>query len=121
MKFLVPPLCLLFFFLSIGLNDENYKAQLLSKTFSETVFEDELLLDSSVLGTKTIASNLDVPWEICWGPDNWIWYTEQVGTVSKVNPLTGEKKLLLKIPGVLRKGSYGLLGMAVHPLLFLIR
>jgi len=67
------------------------------------------------LGSKTIASGLDVPWEITWGPDNWIWYTEQSGTLSKVNPETGQKKLLLRIPEVYRFRSLGLLGMAVHP------
>jgi aldose sugar dehydrogenase len=71
--------------------------------------------DTSLVVT-TIASHLDVPWEIVWGPENWIWYTEQRGTVSKVNPLTGEKKLLLRIvPDVHRKNTLGLLCMALHP------
>ena len=65
--------------------------------------------------TKTIAANLDVPWEIAWGPDNCIWFTEQGGTVSKVNPETGEKKLLLRIVETFRNRSTGLLGMAIHP------
>src|SRR5688500_3267601 len=70
----------------------------------------------STLRVSTIASHLDVPWEITWGPDNWIWYTEQRGTVSKVNPVTGEKKLLLRIvPDVYRKNTLGLLCMALHP------
>ncbi|TZF81429.1 c-type cytochrome [Pedobacter sp. BS3] len=72
-------------------------------------------LDSTVIGTQTILANLNVPWEITWGPDNWIWFTEQSGTVSKVNPVTGQKKLLLKIPEVYRIRSLGLLGMAIHP------
>lgn len=67
------------------------------------------------LDFKTIASDLNVPWEITWGPDDWIWFTEQSGTVSKVNPKTGEKKVLLRIPEVYRFRSLGLLGMAIHP------
>jgi len=67
------------------------------------------------IGTKVVASNLNVAWSISWGPDNWIWYTEQSGTVSKVNPETGEKKMLLKLPQVYRFRSLGLLGMAIHP------
>ncbi len=77
--------------------------------------EATLLLDSSALGITTIASGLNVPWEICWGPDNQIWFTEQSGTISKVDPRTGEKKLLLTIPEVFRKRSLGMLGMAIHP------
>lgn len=74
-----------------------------------------LLLESSTLGISTIASGLDVPWEICWGPDNQIWFTEQSGFISKVDPRTGKKKLLLTIPEVYRKRSLGILGMAIHP------
>lgn len=68
-----------------------------------------------MLETKTIASGLNVGWEIVWGPDNWIWFTEQGGTLSKVNPKTGEKKVLLYIKEVYRYRSLGLLGMAIHP------
>lgn len=62
-----------------------------------------------------VASGLNVPWEMVWGPDNWIWFTEQSGTISKVNPETGEKLQLVKIDEVFRHRSLGLLGMALHP------
>ncbi|MCF0070153.1 PQQ-dependent sugar dehydrogenase [Dyadobacter sp. CY261] len=62
-----------------------------------------------------VASGLNVPWEIVWGPDNWIWFTEQSGTISRLNPNTGEKQLLVKINEVYRYRSLGLLGMALHP------
>ena len=76
----------------------------------------EYSADSSGLTVTTIASHLDVPWELVWGPDNWIWFTEQSGTVSKVNPATGEQKLLLRIiPDVYRHRTLGLLCMALHP------
>ncbi len=79
------------------------------------LIDEQFLLDSTRIGRSTIISDLDVPWEIAWGPDNWIWFTEQEGRVSRVNPETGEKKILLEIPEVLRKRTTGLLGMAVHP------
>lgn len=77
--------------------------------------EKQVLLDSTVLGASTIVSGLDVPWEITWGPDNYIWMTEQGGTVSKVNPKTGKRTVVLNVPDVYRKRSMGLLGMAVSP------
>src|SRR5688500_14670322 len=64
--------------------------------------------DTASISIDVIATNLDVPWEIVWGPDNWIWYTEKGGSISKVNPLTGERKLLLHMPEVLRSGTKGL-------------
>ena len=80
----------------------------------ETV-EELIQLDSTKVGARTVVSGLNVPWEISWGPDNCIWFTEQGGTVSKVNPATGKRNVLLRIPDVFRKKSYGLLGMAIHP------
>lgn len=71
--------------------------------------------DTVTLGSKTIVSGLNVVWEMVWGPDNWIWFTEQGGTLSKVDPETGKKKILLRIPEVYRYRSLGLLGMAVSP------
>jgi glucose/arabinose dehydrogenase/mono/diheme cytochrome c family protein len=66
------------------------------------------------LGATTVVGGLDVPWEITWGPDNWIWFTEQTGAINKVNPNTGERKLILKIDEVYKK-RLGLLTMAIHP------
>lgn len=77
--------------------------------------EATLVLETGQLGITTIASGLNVPWEICWGPDNQIWFTEQSGSISKVDPRTGIKKLLLTIPEVYRQRSLGMLGMAIHP------
>lgn len=84
------------------------------KRFNQPV-TSALALDSTTLGISTVAEGLNVPWEICWGPDGHIWFTEQSGTVSKIDPVTGEKQLLLTIPEVYRHRSLGLLGMAVHP------
>jgi len=70
--------------------------------------------DSSSVLAETIISGLNVPWEIAWGPDDWIWYAEQDGLISKVNPETGETKLILEIPDVYRI-RMGLLSMAIHP------
>src|SRR6476646_9766548 len=65
--------------------------------------QKELVLDSSVLAVTTVASGLDVPWEISWGPGNNIWFTEQRGTVTRLDPVTGMRKVLLTLPDVFRK------------------
>lgn len=74
-----------------------------------------LTLDSTLLEISVIVENLDTPWEIVWGPDDWIWMTEQKGVVSRVNPQTGEKRKLLTIDDVWQLRTTGLLGMTVHP------
>lgn len=69
----------------------------------------------TTLETRVVAKNLKVPWEILWGPDNWIWMTERYGGISRVNPENGEVKLIHTIDDVVEGSERGLLGMALHP------
>ncbi len=78
--------------------------------------------ESVLPGTKqfrktVVATALENPWEITWGPDNMLWVTERTGKrISRLNPTTGEKKVAITIPEVVAPGGQdGLLGMALHP------
>ena len=66
-------------------------------------------------GVRTVTDRVDVPWEILWGPDNFIWMTEHYGRVSRLNPDTGEQLPLLILDDCHQRGESGLLGMALHP------
>lgn len=72
-------------------------------------------LHAQELNTRVVVDERDIPWEIIWGPDGWIWMTEIGGKVSRVHPETGEVRELLRITDVKRIGEGGLLGMALHP------
>ncbi len=72
-------------------------------------------LNSQELTTRDVATNLDTPWEILWGPDSYIWMTERYGRISKVNPETGELKELYTFKDVYEDGERGLMGLALHP------
>jgi glucose/arabinose dehydrogenase len=74
-----------------------------------------LKVGSTYVGINTIATGLHEPWDITWGPDNWIWMTEHGGVVSKINPKTGKKIVLLRLPHVCVGTTPGLLGLAVEP------
>lgn len=63
---------------------------------------------------SVLIGNLNTPWEILWGHDNYIWVTERDGIVSRVNPQNGQKQQILKLT-VEQSGESGLLGMALHP------
>ncbi len=67
------------------------------------------------LKTKVLVSNLQLPWELVYGPDNLIWFTEKSGKISRLNPATGDVQLLHSIAEVREQGEGGLLGMALHP------
>jgi len=77
--------------------------------------EQQFLLGKTPVGVQHIATHLDVPWQLVWGDDGNIWFTEQRGTVNRLNPETGEVVRVLTIEGVLRDRTSGLLGMALHP------
>lgn len=83
--------------------------------FAEDRYIGHLQLDSSVLIMTEVAGDLEVPWEVTYGSDDRLWFTEQKGTVTRLNPETGEQKVLLQLPDVHYKKSRGLLGMALHP------
>lgn len=77
--------------------------------------DSQFMLGNTPVGIQNIATHRDVPWQLVWGPDNHIWFTEQGGTVSRLDPETGKISRLLTIDGVLRDRTSGLLGMTVHP------
>lgn len=77
--------------------------------------EDPVTLPDVELQTKVLVSGLTLPWEIVYGPDNFIWFTEKAGKISRLNPATGQVNTLLVIPDVRVNGEGGLLGMALHP------
>ena len=75
----------------------------------------QITIGTTEVDTTTIASGLDTPWEILWGPDNHIWITERYGRVSRLNPETGEINELVRINEVYELGESGLLGLVLHP------
>ena len=68
------------------------------------------------LTTRVLNNTLNFPWEILWGPDNYIWFTEREGRVKRMNPQTGDVTLVATITEVASTTNFnGLLGMALHP------
>lgn len=65
---------------------------------------------------RVVASGLDAPWEVTWGPDSQLWIAERTGRIVRVDPATGTQTEALRLPD-LHSGSTqdGLLGMALHP------
>ena len=75
----------------------------------------QFMIGGTAVGIQYAATHLDVPWQIVWGPDNRIWYTELGGSVNRLDPHTGLTQRLLQLDDVFRHRGAGLLGMAVHP------
>lgn len=67
------------------------------------------------LETRDVITGLDTPWEVLWGPDDMVWFTERPGRVSRMNPETGVRKVILTLTDVFEQSESGLLGMVHHP------
>lgn len=65
---------------------------------------------------KVLASGLEGPWEVSWGPDQMLWVTERTGRrVIRINPGDGTRTTLVTIPEVNTTFTQdGLLGLAFH-------
>jgi len=74
------------------------------------------MIGNTEVDVDTVISGLDIPWEIIYGPDDHIWTTERKGIVSRINPTTGVKNVVLNLTNsVYQQSESGLLGMALHP------
>lgn len=76
---------------------------------------DHIALTNSTLKVEVLAKNLDVPWDIDYADNGFLWVAEQGGVVSRIDLQTGIRKQMLVIKEVWRKRTAGLLGMVVHP------
>jgi aldose sugar dehydrogenase len=78
--------------------------------------QNQLKIGNTTVLVDTVISGIDIPWEIIWGPDHYIWMTERKGIVSRVNPSSGLKTVILDLSSsVFQQSEAGLLGLALHP------
>lgn len=77
--------------------------------------DDSSQIPDADLKTEVLTQSLIYPWEMVYGPDNYIWFTERSGKISRLNPKNGVIALVHTITEVTSTGEGGLLGMALHP------
>jgi len=81
-------------------------------TFAQTT----ITIGTTLVEVETVITGLDIPWEIIYGPDDHIWTTERKGIVSRINPTTGTKTVILNhVSDVYQSAESGMLGMVLHP------
>ncbi|MDX6708748.1 MAG: quinoprotein glucose dehydrogenase [Solirubrobacteraceae bacterium] len=75
--------------------------------------------EAESFSSRVLATGFGNPWEITWGPDGFLWVTEQdTGQVSRVRPSDGSTTTLLDISEVFQTdpgAQDGLLGLALDP------
>ncbi|HEY0175697.1 MAG TPA: PQQ-dependent sugar dehydrogenase [Pedobacter sp.] len=72
-------------------------------------------LPDADLKTEVLTQSLIYPWDMVYGPDSYIWFTERAGKISRLNPKNGVITLVHTISEVNSIGEGGLLGMALDP------
>ncbi|MBL7744538.1 MAG: PQQ-dependent sugar dehydrogenase [Chitinophagaceae bacterium] len=73
---------------------------------------------TETFSVRTVIASQRMPHDLVYGPDDNIWYTERfAGTVSFVNPVSGNKTIVLILGSKMVKvgGQDGLMGLALHP------
>lgn len=69
-----------------------------------------------VIQGNNSTNGIDIPWEIQWGPDGYIYMTERYGRVSRLDPETGGRTTILDLTStVYDNAEAGLLGLVLHP------
>jgi PQQ-dependent dehydrogenase (s-GDH family) len=68
-------------------------------------------------GKRVVTTGLANPFQVVWGPDDFLWVTERTGSrITRVQPSDGSKTTAITIREVLQAdGPGGLLGMALDP------
>lgn len=73
-------------------------------------------LGDTVLQNTVVATNLNIPWDMAYGADGWIWFTELAGNIKRMNPDTYEVQPVFTISDVALFGfSVGLHSIVLHP------
>jgi len=100
---------------TVGVADDGSPSRVAMTAFRILVRRVATSADFSV---RTVIAAQSSPWDIAWGPDDWLWYTERTaGRVARVHPATGVKQTLLTLGSAMVQtaGQDGLMGLAIHP------
>src|SRR5258708_39400395 len=78
---------------------------------------DSVVSGKQQFSERVLITGLHNPWEVTWGPDNFLWVTERTaGNITRINPANGSAAVAIQIPEVSAPGPQdGLLGLALHP------
>lgn len=85
-------------------------------SFFTTFSYSQITEESTIIQQTIVATNLNVPWDMVYGQDGWIWITELGGNIKRMNPTTYEMQQIFTIPDVALFGfSVGLHSMVLDP------
>jgi glucose/arabinose dehydrogenase len=84
-------------------------------TFSLSALADTIQFAGQRTTERDLATGLQVPWGMEEDSSGKIWFTERPGRISRLDPATGARRVLLRLTDVYASGETGLLDLALHP------
>lgn len=92
------------------------KIVLLLLAASPFVSHSQINLGTTILQNTVVATNLNVPWDMEYGADGFIWFTELAGNIKRMDPDTFAIENIFTISDVALFGfSVGLHSIVLHP------
>ena len=84
------------------------------KSLGLTPVKEDGVDSTYIQDIKVVTTGLNIPWEIVFIDNKTMLVTERSGRLLKIS-ITGEKKTIQEVEGVVYIGEGGLLGLALHP------
>ena len=69
----------------------------------------------SQMTSRVVADDLFIPWEMVWGPDDHIWFTQKNGYICRLEPVSGQLDTVYHEPQTLVQNEGGMMGLVLHP------
>ena len=70
---------------------------------------------SAQMTVRVIRDSLFIPWELVYGPDNHIWFTQKNGYICRLDPYSKKIDTLYHETSTVIQSEGGMLGLALHP------
>lgn len=67
------------------------------------------------LTVRVVRDSLFIPWELVYGPDNHIWFTQKNGYICRLQPASGKIDTLYNETNTRIQSEGGMLGLVLHP------
>ena len=81
-----------------------------------TLSVSTLDLGKTDLEVRVILKDLEIPWDMDWSNDGWIWFSEKKGRISRFSPDSGVLQEMLFLEDVFQSAdNSGLHALALHP------
>ena len=81
--------------------------------------QNTIQIGNTTLTERSLLTGLGIAWDIVWGPDDHIWFTERECKVKRLDPVSGNviivldaTSLVFNVNGTIEPG---MLGMLFHP------